>query len=515
MRKSIFSILFIGFTMVYALSAYAQGKWWSDSLCYKVDMSTTIATKGVAPMWLVSNRHGFSTLQDASGYVRAGIYKKATPIKSSKWKIGYGLDIVVPANHATQNYETGKRCNELFVQQMYADFYYKKMLISLGAKERPMEMKHQRLSSGSQVFGINARPVPQVAIDIPEYVSIVGKKNPWLAFKFHFGYGMMTDGYWQKKYVASDERSAYNVLLHTEGFYFQVGNPKKNSLTFEFGLEKATQFGGIVYNPGGRTGRYADKLDLTPGFKDFFKVIIGLGHDETDGIYHNVMGNTVGSWLFSLKYDVRDWSIRAYYDHFFEDHSMMFVQYGWLDGLLGLEINLPKNRFVSTLVYEYMNTTYQGGPIYHDHTPEIMSQISGRDNYYNHNIYPGWQHWGQPMGNPLYTSPLYYDEGRLIFNSNRFTSHHVGIEGAPAKGLNYRVLMSYSTHLGTYVKPYLDRKYATSCMGEVEYDFSHSKRLKNKGYKATVSVGFDEGKQLGNNRGFMFTLSKIGNLVKK
>jgi hypothetical protein len=119
------------------------------------------------------------------------------------------------------------------------------------------------------------------------------------------------------------------------------------------------------------------------------------------------------------------------------------------------------------------------------------------------------------MGNPLYTSPLYYDEGRLIFNSNRFTSHHVGIEGAPAKGLNYRVLMSYSTHLGTYVKPYLDRKYATSCMGEVEYDFSHSERLKNKGYKATVSVGFDEGKLLGNNRGFMFTLSKIGNLVKK
>lgn len=78
----------------------------------------------------------------------------------------------------------------------------------------------------------------------------------------------------------------------------------------------------------------------------------------------------------------------------------MFLQYGWLDGMVGIEATLPKNRFVDHIVYEFVKTTYQSGPIYHDHTPEIKDQISGQDNYYNHNMYAGWQHWGQALGNP-------------------------------------------------------------------------------------------------------------------
>lgn len=79
----------------------------------------------------------------------------------------------------------------------------------------------------------------------------------------------------------------------------------------------------------------------------------------------------------------------------------MFLQYGWLDGMVGFEIKLPQNRFVSDVVYEYLKTTYQSGPLYHDHTEAIPDQISAGDNYYNHNLYCGWQHWGQAIGNPL------------------------------------------------------------------------------------------------------------------
>jgi hypothetical protein len=250
------------------------------------------------------------------------------------------------------------------------------------------------------------------------------------------------------------------------------------------------------------------------GPKDFVNAIFGLGSDATDGNFLNAAGNTLGSWLFSLTYQRKDWSVRAYYDHFFEDHSMLFFQYGWLDGLVGLECNFPKNKWVNTLVYEYVKTDYQGGPLYHDHTPEIPDQVSGRDDYYNHNLYAGWQHWGQAMGNPLYTTPLYAKTGDLTFLSNRFIAHHLGLEGTPMNGLNYRLKLSYATHLGTYFDPYLSRRYMTSGVAEVDYNFTHFSKLKNKGWKSSVAVGFDRGSQIGDNLGFSLTIQKTGLLLK-
>ena len=250
------------------------------------------------------------------------------------------------------------------------------------------------------------------------------------------------------------------------------------------------------------------------GAGDFLDAIIGTGSDATDGAFLNAAGNTLGSWLFSLTYQAKDWSVRAYYDHFFEDHSMMFFQYGWLDGMVGLEVQLPKNRLAHTLVYEYIKSDYQAGPVYHDHTAQLPDQVSGRDNYYNHNLYPGWQHWGQAMGNPLFTSPLYAATGDLTFPSNRFVAHHVGIQGMPVECLNYRLLLSYATHLGTYTDPYLQRKYMTSGLMELNYNFNHFKKLQHKGWEATAALAFDRGKQVGNNLGVAFSIKKTGFLLK-
>lgn len=513
MMKTKLPLLFA--LLLFALSVKAGGGIYNDSLSYSVEVSVTAATKGDAPLWLVSNKYGLSSLQDVSGYVRVGVAQSSFAFSASEdWKLGYGVDLVVPVNHATENVVTGKQRTNLIVQQCYADLDYKWLRLSVGAKERPMELKHQRLSSGSQTFGINARPVPGVRLEIPEYVSLTGKKNPWLAIKGHFSYGMMTDGAWQHEFVPSNGRRSDKTLLHTKAGYLRLGNPERFPLVFEGGLEMATQFGGVIYNPQGREGRFGEKLEMGQGPKDFVDAIFGLGSDATDGTFQNVAGNTLGSWLFSLTYQAKDWSVRAYYDHFFEDHSMMFFQYGWFDGLVGMECKLPKNKFISTIVYEYVKTEYQAGSVYHDHTPQIPDQVSGRDNYYNHNLFVGWQHWGQAIGNPLFTSPLYAKTGDLTFLSNRFTAHHVGIEGAPVEGLNYRLLLSYAIHLGTYTEPYLKRKYMTSGLAEVGYDFNHFKKLKHKGWLATAAVAFDRGEQLGSNFGVAFSIKKTGLLLK-
>ena len=56
-----------------------------------------------------------------------------------------------------------------------------------------MEQKNQELSSGSQCFGINSRPIPQVRLSLPDFWNIPGTKG-FLAFKGHLSHGMLTDG---------------------------------------------------------------------------------------------------------------------------------------------------------------------------------------------------------------------------------------------------------------------------------------------------------------------------------
>jgi hypothetical protein len=44
-------------------------------------------------------------------------------------------------------------------------------------------------------------------------------------------------------------------------------------------------------------------------------------------------------------------------EHLFEDHSQLGMQYGfWKDMLLGVEVNLPENPYLSCIVYEHLGT---------------------------------------------------------------------------------------------------------------------------------------------------------------
>ncbi|MEG1580586.1 MAG: capsule assembly Wzi family protein [Bacteroidaceae bacterium] len=465
-----------------------------SGLTYKNDAQVSFSNKKT-PLWIASNKYGLSSVKGDNGHLRLSLLRNVKCDSIHKWKIGYGIDVAGAYNYTSP----------IVIQQLFLDAQYKGIGISIGSKERAAEMKNEELSSGSQTFGINARPVPQVRIEIPEYISITGKSN-WAAVKGHISYGMFTDDKWQKDYVVSGSRYTQKVLYHSKAGFLRLGNEKNFPLVFEGGLEMAGQFGGESHNrlPNGEV------LKLGTSLKDFFNIFTLGGADPTDGIYSNVAGNTLGSWLLSLSYKFDTWKVRAYYDHFFEDHSMMFAEYGWKDGLRGIEITLPKNNFVNTFVYEYIGTKDQAGPIYHDHTDAVLDQISAIDNYYNHSIYNGWQHWGQAIGNPLFTSPLYNDKNKLSFENNRFLAHHFGINGNPRSDLHYRILVSYSESWGIYNDPYDDKKYNTSIMGEISY---HPNRILNRnvsGWALSGAFAIDRGSILGNNTGFQLTISKKG-----
>jgi hypothetical protein len=255
--------------------------------------------------------------------------------------------------------------------------------------------------------------------------------------------------------------------------------------------------------------------NLLNGFKSFWNALIPGGGDSNDGdIYSNREGNQLGSWHLRFDYHGKGWSAAAYLEHFFEDQSQMFWQYGWKDMLYGVEINLPKNPFLSSVVYEHIGTMDQSGAIYHDKTANMPEQISGCDQYYNHHIYGAWQHSGYVMGNPLLSSPIYNDRFGMSHNimvyHSRINAHHIGLSGQPTEEWGWRLLYTHEKSLGSYNAPTPDPQKANYLLAEVTY-----KPNWVKGLGITASYGHNDGEILGSSNGGMLSVSYSGLFNKK
>lgn len=476
------------------LSASAAAQF-TKGMYYKVDAETVFSGGENAPFWLMANRYGLSSVENNNGYLRAGIFR---PIENDK-KFSYslGLDLAGAYNYTSA----------FIVQQAFVDLKYLFLDLSIGSKERDPELKNPYLSSGGMTLSNNARPIPQVRISIPEYTDIPGTKGLF-ALKGHLAYGMFTDDNWQKDFAAPGSKYTEHVLYHSKALYARIGNEKKFPLVFEGGLEMAAQFGGNAFN----ASQDLPFVDMPNGIKDFFKVFIPAGGDNSTpgGEQSNIYGNHLGSWIFSLSYKFPQWKIRGYYDHFFEDHSQMFGQYGWKDCLAGIELTLPRNPFVSEIVYEYMGTKDQSGAVFHDKGAVFPDQISAVDDYYNHYIYTGWQHWGMGIGNPLIISPIYNKDGLITFKSNRVSAHHIGITGKPNNEWEYRLLLTYSRHWGTYFDPLDEVKKNINSLLEVTYS---PRQL--KGWNFSIAAALDGGNMIGRNQGGMISICKTGLLSKE
>lgn len=493
-----------------ALPAQEQEGW---SLRYNAEAAATLSGGSHTPLWMNAGRYGLSSIERNNGYVRAGIFHDYQG--KGYFDYAFGVDLA----------GAWRNTSAFIVQQAYLDLRYRWFELSIGSKERPMELKDAELSSGGMTFSHNARPIPQVRLSVPEYVNL--SKRHIFALKGHIAYGRFTDDAWQKDFTGGKNRYTQGALYHSKSLFGRIGNKEKFPLVFEGGVEMAAQFGGKAYAYPGMDG----PIDMPNRFVDFLRVIIPSGSDSTDGEHPNAYGNHLGSWQVSLAWHFKTWTLRAYHEHFFEDHSMIIdeyawkdyvdefghgnfwsyfppiipSQYYWKDGLTGIEATLPKNRFVSAIVYEYLGTREQSGAVYHDDTEQIPDQVSGRDNYYNHNIFTGWQHWGQAIGNPLVLSPIYNDDGTIRFKGNRTKSHHIALKGDPTEEVHYRILFSHTRNWGTYAEPYLDIKRNVSMLVEATYS---PRRL--DGWQATASFAFDKGDLMGNNIGGMLTLRKSG-----
>lgn len=483
---------------------------------YGVEMQTSYSS-GQTPLWLNANKHGLSSLDEFNGYTRVAVERPLSADTTRRWGVGYGLDMAAAVNYTS----------DVVVQQAYVEGRWLKGVLSIGSKNWPMELKNNALSSGSQTLGINARPVPQVRIALPDYYTLPFGRG-WLHLKGHIAYGHMTDENWQHSFTDRQSKYADGVYYHSKAGYIKIGNEERFApLSLELGLEMAAHFGGTCYIRSSETGL------MTPmpgqgGIRGAWNAFIPAGSDAGETIYQNIAGNQVGSWLMRINYETDMWTLRLYADKYFEDHSGMFLLdydgygkadewdkhkkwrfllYDLKDIMLGTELNLHYGSWLRNIVFEYIYTKYQSGPIYHDHTYSFSDHVGGRDNFYNHYLYTGWQHWGQVMGNPLYRSPIYNTDGTIEVKDSRFVALHLGFDGQPNDKLGYRVLATWQQGFGTYSNPYTKPHHNVSLMAECTYRFPHKWTIKG-------AYGIDSGHILGHNRGFQITITKSGFIRK-
>ena len=507
---------------------------------YYAQLNAIAADGEYAPYWLTANRNAISSVNLSSGYARYGMSYGNTFGKKGNFRYAIAADIVAGYNQAST----------ISFQQAYGELSWKWLTLSVGSKERWGEQEYfQRmqmrettsfnkvnayypnlfsdqfcnLGSGGLIFSGNGRPIPQVRIEIPEFVNIPGTKE-WLKIRAYISYGLFTDDKFQKQRAETNPKVKYgeNILYHGKGGFISVGKPSKFPVTFDGGLEMHTQFGGTLHKTVYGT------VTMPAKFSDYIKAFIPMsgGEDTPMDEQANISGNQIGCWHAALTIHTKPIEIRVYGEHMFEDFSQLFffeyqmnnegkkrtLIYPWRDILCGINIANKSGflKFISNIRYEFLTTRDQSGALYHDPSDYFYDQMDGCDNYLNHGIYPGWHHWGMGIGTPIVVSPAYNKDGSLLFRSNRLVAHNVGINGIIDTKIPfaYRLNYTYSENWGTYTNPFSNKKYTTSVLAEITC------MPRNTQWLGTVSVGYDKSNFIGENFGLMFTLTHVGSFFK-
>lgn len=493
-KLGIYTLSFI--LSVSSFNSFAQGvqEKINEDIFYPECIKTKIETAGVfsggdnAPFWFTNNNHGIGSEHKNNGYLRVGTFAEDTFFKG-KLRVSAGADIL-----ASYNLQT-----DFYFHQLYADFKYRSLGLSIGSKERNTLFRNKDLSTGGLTLSGNSRPIPQILAGFPNFVNIP-LTNKWLQVQGGISYGWFLDNKYKVRH-AGDGSYAKDVYYHRKYAYFKV--EKNTPWNFILGLEMDTQWGGKMY----RNNKIYTK---SPGnLKNFFKVLVPMagGGDANGTDQVNILGNVYGSWHFIFNYKTKDYSIKAYHEHFFEDHSGIIFK-NMPDGIYGLEFNLNRKAPISTILFEYIHTKNQSGPFLWDESNEIPIQVSAGDNYYNQVDYVSLTHYGHVLGNPLLTSSIYNNGQTLLVLNTRISAFHGGISGYISNNLQYRTLLTYSRSWGTPLLPSTHIRNQFSGLLEASYT-----PPKLDGWFFSGAIAYDDAKSMvGDNWGLQFKIAKSFNI---
>lgn len=473
-----------------SLSAQIQETPAGDATSYRAEMGGTLSSGDYAPFWIASNRYGVVPLDADNAYLKAGVFHRQHFGKGFRWGVGLDLVAAVP------------RYKHVYIHQLYAELGYKWIELSVGSKERYQSMVDPLLSSGDMILSNNARPIPEVNLSVPEYTLIPHTKG-WVQVKGNFSVGKSVDSGYLDEVYADNYTFVKDVLWHHKALSVQLKDTEGDfPLSATVGAQHIAQWGGTSTDP---------ELGEQPhSFVDFLRVVVGSrgGDNSSASAQKNVLGSHHISYDFSLTYTAKDWSVKGYYQHLCYDKSGTEFRNG-IDGLWGVQIDLPEFSWLDRLVFEYVTTRNQSGPFHYlwfdrDNHP---GRGGGGDNYYNNEEYvTGNSYFNRGVGSPLLPAPEYNADGKPGFRNNRIKDWHIGLQGKFSEHLRYRMLLTVMNMWGTATQPLLHKKEGVSLMANVIY--THPKLA---GWQFSGTIGADTGDVFGKkSTGFELKITKTG-----
>jgi hypothetical protein len=465
-----------------------------ESTTFGIEAFGSAATGKYTPFWLVGNRYGTVPLNAGNGYLRVGLFHYQS-FRNNIY-IGAGVDMIAST----------PRYRNVYIQQLYAEIGYKWLNLTIGSKENYTSLWNKNLSSGDLVHSANARPIPEINISVPKFTPLPAT-NGILQFRGDFATGRSFDTEYLKQLKNEKTHSIENVLWHHKSLHIRALDPYGNfPLTATIGVRHHAQWGGISTNP---------KVGVQPhSWKDFMRIIVGKsgGDDASLSAQINVLGNHYGSYDMKLGYIRSLFDIHLYKQHFFDDVSGMEL-FNLPDGLYGMQINISTFPLINRILFEYLYTKNQSGPVHYlwfDHSV-YPGYGGGNDNYYNNEEYTtGVSYFNRNIGSPLITSPEYNKNESIGFKNNRIRAWHIGFDGYLSKQVAYRILMTNTEGWGVMDMPFLKKTNDFSCAAKISY--CHP-RL--EGWLFSGEIGTDTGSIYGDNLGVAISIRKTGILKSR
>lgn len=333
------------------------------------------------------------------------------------------------------------------------------------------------ITSGGLLFSHNASLIPRISIGTTDYIPI----------PFTFGYaeikGGLTHGWF------GNDGYVKKAFLHHKYAGLKLGGRLPVNIGYEF--HHAAQWGGVspVYG------------ELGSSFHDFLNTFFVRSGGVMANDQINAQGNHIGSQILTADFKWKDWNVSAYWQTLSEDGPIRFLWNAMnaYDGLWGIKISNTSFPYLSTILYEFLNTTQQSGA-FHDRDGIVYG---GGDHYFTNGIYKnGWTYGGFTIGHPLITSPVLLPGEQISPIYNRVRAHHIGVKG-DIFGYNYKAMTTISNYYDDYQIPIG----LQNCAILINVK-KHFKKAWNMEFG--LSLAADIGTQFGNSFGAMVSIAKRG-----
>lgn len=473
---------------------------------YTAEVGTYLSSSTETPFWLRANQYGIVPYRSPVITFRAGLHSAYDTSRSnggrwrdSKFDIGYGFDVVVNGTQNGLSYERNVLLPEAYVKVRRGIWE-----VYVGRRREKFGLADSTLSTGSYAWSGNAMPVPKIQIAIPNFTPI-GFTKGWVAIQGTFAHGYLD----AKGYIL-------NPMLHQKSLYLRFGG-QRDFMRVYAGMNHQVVWGGREADPANGNGTIQSNGELPSGLKNYYYVVTTFYPKSNDTSEYNYfdltnrIGNHLGSIDAAIEMDLARYTLYVYRQNIYEDGSLFYL-INIADGLNGVRIRRnDSNALVRDILFEFLNTTSQGGPEFIIDEPLRR----GKDDYFNHQQFrDGWAYRQHTIGTPFIPPALgpkdQYPYGNFTAN-NRVYVFHTGLAGSlPLRGraltspIAYQIKLSYSRNLGTYNSPYSPIRTQFSGYASIVTPLAIL-----GGLQLTGSIAIDSGTLYQNSIGTFISLRKV------